>query len=279
MAPPVGLEPTTHGLTVRRSTDWAKGEYLCWHYLSSRQVTLQVLWARVSLTSVFGMGTGGPSPQSIPTLVGGFLPPICQSALRSNSLLILAPFSVLVNSFFDSLPNQSPAQRAWFGNDERWYWWENTLACFRTLYHRWGVGDPYRIRTDVKGVRGLCLNHLTNGPLVHLHGLEPGTHWLRVSCSTNWAKGAYLMRARCIHNRYFPNPLGIVLAAEVSALRFSSGITNNWIHRPRRFLNYYLFSIISYLFPIHPENWTLFLLLLLCSGTHWACALVKLSAY
>ena len=38
------------------------------------------------------------------------------------------------------------------------------------------AGDPYRIRTDVKGVRGLCLNHLTNGPLVHLHGLEPGTH-------------------------------------------------------------------------------------------------------
>ena len=27
-----------------------------------------------------------------------------------------------------------------------------------------GTGDPYRIRTDVKGVRGLCLNHLTNGP-------------------------------------------------------------------------------------------------------------------
>ena len=27
-----------------------------------------------------------------------------------------------------------------------------------------GLGDPYRIRTDVKGVRGLCLNHLTNGP-------------------------------------------------------------------------------------------------------------------
>ena len=69
MAPPVGLEPTTHGLTVRRSTDWAKGECLCWHYLSSRQVTLQVLSARTSLTSVFGMGTGGPSSQSIPTYV------------------------------------------------------------------------------------------------------------------------------------------------------------------------------------------------------------------
>ena len=28
--------------------------------------------------------------------------------------------------------------------------------------------------------------------LVHLQGFEPGTHWLRVSCSTNWAKGALL---------------------------------------------------------------------------------------
>ena len=26
--------------------------------------------------------------------------------------------------------------------------------------------------------------------MVHLQGFEPGTHWLRVSCSTNWAKGA-----------------------------------------------------------------------------------------
>ena len=52
-------------------------------------------------------------------------------------------------------------------------------------------GDPYRIRTDVNGVRGRCLNHLTNGPclaswgphwmvlpssgMVHLQGLEPWT--------------------------------------------------------------------------------------------------------
>ena len=27
--------------------------------------------------------------------------------------------------------------------------------------------------------------------LVHLQGLEPWTHWLRVNCSTNWAKGAF----------------------------------------------------------------------------------------
>ena len=66
-------------------------------------------------------------------------------------------------------------------------------------------GDPYRIRTDVKGVRGLCLNHLTNGPfsfivshkypceitVVHHQGLEPWTPWLRVRCSTSWANGAY----------------------------------------------------------------------------------------
>ena len=104
LAPPVGLEPTTCGLTVRRSTDWAKGEYLCWHYLSSRAVTRQVLSAYMSLTSVFGMGTGGPSWQSTQTIVTAF-----------------------------------------------------TVLFF----------------------------------LVHPQGLEPGTHWLRVSCSTNWAKGAF----------------------------------------------------------------------------------------
>ena len=31
-------------------------------------------------------------------------------------------------------------------------------------------GDPYRIRTDVNGVRGRCLNHLTNGPYFFLEG-------------------------------------------------------------------------------------------------------------
>ena len=41
--------------------------FLCWRYLSSRAVARKVLSAKVSLTSVFGMGTGGPSPQSTPT--------------------------------------------------------------------------------------------------------------------------------------------------------------------------------------------------------------------
>ena len=35
--------------------------FLCWRYLSSRAVASQVLWAQMSLTTVFGMGTGGPS--------------------------------------------------------------------------------------------------------------------------------------------------------------------------------------------------------------------------
>ena len=97
---------------------------LCSRYLSSRAVARQVLSAQVSLTSVFGMGTGGPSPQSIPTHYG----------------------------------------------------WLLTTFYIYILLDEDHLGDPYRIRTDVNGVRGRCLNHLTNGPLVHLQGLEPGTH-------------------------------------------------------------------------------------------------------
>ena len=37
-----------------------------------------------------------------------------------------------------------------------------TLAVINT--NLFTFGDPYRIRTDVNGVRGRCLNHLTNGP-------------------------------------------------------------------------------------------------------------------
>ena len=37
-------------------------------------------------------------------------------------------------------------------------------------------GDPCGNRTHVCGVRGRRLSRLTNGPLVRLHGFEPGTH-------------------------------------------------------------------------------------------------------
>ena len=54
---------------------------------------------------------------------------------------------------------------------------DGSLPSFICKSFRFNIlGDPYRIRTDVNGVRGRCLNHLTNGPLVHLQGLEPGTH-------------------------------------------------------------------------------------------------------
>ena len=108
----------------KRKAPLIQVELLCWHYLSSQAVARQVLSAQVSLTSVFGMGTGGPSPQSIPTHYGW----------------LLTTFYINIHTDEDHL------------------------------------GDPYRIRTDVNGVRGRCLNHLTNGPLVHLQGLEPGTH-------------------------------------------------------------------------------------------------------
>ena len=54
-----------------------KKETLCFHtrflfcvgiYLFSQAAARQVSSAQVSLTSVFGMGTGGPSPQSTPTM-------------------------------------------------------------------------------------------------------------------------------------------------------------------------------------------------------------------
>ena len=40
---------------------------LCRHYLFSRSVSRQVSSAQMSLTSMFGMGTGGPSSQATPT--------------------------------------------------------------------------------------------------------------------------------------------------------------------------------------------------------------------
>ena len=75
MAPPVGLEPTTPRFTAACSTDCAQEASRrrqappkkCWRYLFFRPVSRQVSSAQVSLTSVFGMGTGGPSLQSTPT--------------------------------------------------------------------------------------------------------------------------------------------------------------------------------------------------------------------
>ena len=48
----------------------------------------------------------------------------------------------------------------------------NYAVAFTTFFRIFG--DPYRIRTDVNGVRGRCLNHLTNGPWCTLRDSNPG---------------------------------------------------------------------------------------------------------
>ena len=47
----------------------SSGGIICRRHLFSRAVTSQVSWATVSLTSVFGMGTGGTSKQSTPAYI------------------------------------------------------------------------------------------------------------------------------------------------------------------------------------------------------------------
>ena len=128
MAPLVGLEPTTCGLTVRRSTDWAKEEYLCWRYLFSRPVTRQLSSAQMSLTSVFGMGTGGPSSQSTPTRMDELSLIFYFAALRGFLLFAalqpldcIKSFPICQPIFRFLLPNQSPASRVWFGDDDPWH--------------------------------------------------------------------------------------------------------------------------------------------------------------
>ena len=98
---------------TKRKTSTFLWRLMCSHYLSSRAVARQVLSAQMSLTSVFGMGTGGPSSQSIRTI---------------------------------------------------------SVSAFAVTF----FGDPYRIRTDVNGVRGRCLNHLTNGPWCTFRDSNPG---------------------------------------------------------------------------------------------------------
>ena len=76
----------------KKSSDLSIGAS-CWRYLSSRAVTRKVLSAQMSLTSVFGMGTGVPSPQSTPTiyLSSGFCP---------RTFIIIPPLDSLVKRFF-----------------------------------------------------------------------------------------------------------------------------------------------------------------------------------
>ena len=65
LAPRAGFEPATLRLTAGCSAvELSRSVGVD---LSSRAVARKVLSARTSLTTVFGMGTGGPSPQKTPT--------------------------------------------------------------------------------------------------------------------------------------------------------------------------------------------------------------------
>ena len=81
-----------HPGKAQKSSDLSIGAS-CWRYLSSRAVTRKVLSAQMSLTSVFGMGTGVPSPQSTPAiyLSSGFCP---------RTFIIIPPLNSLVKRFF-----------------------------------------------------------------------------------------------------------------------------------------------------------------------------------
>ena len=63
-----GERPRRLRICKERPQAKACGLVLCWHYLFSRPVARQLSSAQMSLTSVFGMGTGGPSSQSTRTM-------------------------------------------------------------------------------------------------------------------------------------------------------------------------------------------------------------------
>ena len=71
-APQVGLEPTTTRLTAECSAIELLRNIESGSDLISRAVSSQVPSALESLTSVFGMGTGGTSPSLPPEIVNLF---------------------------------------------------------------------------------------------------------------------------------------------------------------------------------------------------------------
>ena len=72
-----------------------------------------------------------------------------------------------------------------------------TLLILATQIPLCGMRTSLRFASGVRSHRKSKRKNTTRGGvfffLVHLQGFEPGTHWLRVSCSTNWAKGASLL--------------------------------------------------------------------------------------
>ena len=89
----------------------------------------------------------------------------CYQVSLKTSLLYYSFFICQV-VFFIFTHRERPSATVVSGSDEQRNERPFELARMRAICSLRRAGDPYRIRTDVNGVRGRCLNHLTNGPCV-----------------------------------------------------------------------------------------------------------------
>ena len=218
LAPPAGLEPATPWLTVRCSTDWAKEEYKILRlppYQSGARNCLQFFRhelrrnirksretysVSLGLCRLWAIFPGRRQPSIFTTAALNFRVrngngwTHCVKITDSSSLWPEVFFCVSVELFSRAVASQvfSPLQRltSVFGMGTggptalktltHWY-----CVLLFGLYTNYTIGSElwtFLFTTPIGGSRPCRL--------VHLRGLEPRTHWLRVSCSTNWAKGA-----------------------------------------------------------------------------------------
>ena len=80
--------------------------------------------------------------------------------------------------------------------------------------------------------------------LVHLQGFEPGTHWLRVSCSTNWAKGAGTPSGNRTHNCPLGGGCYIHLTMEADQISHTIIVYLFWRRMSSSFLKNILFIFL-----------------------------------
>ena len=104
------------------------------------------------------------------------------------------------------------------GNNFAAYFYWQLHICHRFSYNKSSCISPTKQKEPLTWVRSQRQNESTHTKrqslwkkpyvsvrlfLVHHRGLEPRTHWLRVSCSTNWANGAYMRFTRYIVKSQF----------------------------------------------------------------------------
>ena len=140
--------------------------------LSSREVTLQVFSAPLSLTSVFGMGTGGTSASYTPAIrLAARLRRSAASRRRSLKGLAspLDPGLCRLATTRSSKPSDRILNKVCLRHDHCSAPRPRIAPPFGTALSQAPMrfrsfGDPCGNRTRVTGVRGRCLNRLTNGP-------------------------------------------------------------------------------------------------------------------